>query len=72
MTADDGDDTVPVDRFVLGSVDYVDDVNQLVTGMAVKDAIDSVNNTISAKRISAVTTWGNDTPTQLTLSTASN
>ena len=35
-------------------------------------SVGAIRSAIDAKRISAVTTWGNDTPTQLQLSTASN
>ena len=50
--------------------------SDLVSGLAVKNAITDVNSILSreleSKRISAVTTWGDDdNPTQLTLSTAS-
>ena len=62
----------PISAEVLKRLSDVTQNNELVTGMAVKNAIDSVNSTISNKRVSAVTTWGNDTPTQLTLTTASN
>jgi len=40
-----------------------------MSAAAVINAIDYKTN---IKRINAVTTWGNDTPTQLTLTTASN
>ena len=68
----DDDYGTQISSTVLLSIDDVEDEEFLVNGMAVKNAIDSVNSTISNKRVSAVTTWGNDTPTQLTLTTASN
>ena len=40
----------------------------LINAIGVKDAIGVVDTTIANKRINAVTTWGNDTPTQLELS----
>ena len=45
------------------------DETHLVSAGAV---VNTVNNTVNNKRISAVTTWGNDTPTQLQLTNASN
>ncbi len=36
--------------------------------MGIIKKFDNMNNNISRKRINAVTTWGNDTPTQLELS----
>ena len=40
----------------------------LISAVGVKDAINTVDTTIANKRISAVTTWGNDNATQLELS----
>ena len=57
-----------IDTLLVTDIDEVSAPTELVNGMAVKNAIDSVNSTISGKRINAVTTWGNDTPTQLQLS----
>ena len=57
-----------IDTTLITDLDEVSAPTELVNGMAVKNAIDSVNSTISGKRVSAVTTWGNDTPPQLQLS----
>ena len=58
---------IPIALTVQDDIFNVDGPDILVNGMAVQNAINSVNNTISAKRVSAVTTWGNDTPTKLQL-----
>ena len=68
-----------VDRMVLpeiiadisdGAVSENDADDLLITARAVANSIIDVNNTISAKRVNAVTTWGNDNATQLGLSNA--
>jgi hypothetical protein len=45
--------------------DYMMSADSVIT--LVKTAVDEVQNVNDSKRISAVTTWGNDTPTKLTL-----
>ena len=52
----------------------IDDVgSRLITAQAaLQAALNLVEDRVFAERVNAVTTWGNDTPTQLPLSTASN
>ncbi len=58
---------------IYSSLEAVDAENQLVNGMAVKNAIDDVNTTISDQRVIIYTTWDDDSAnatTQVALSTA--
>ena len=58
----------PISAEVLKNLSDITENNQLVTGMAVKNAIDAVNTTVSSKRVNALATWGSNSVTKLELS----
>ncbi len=61
---DDADEEVAVESYLVTSVNDVSRLGQLVSGMAVKNAIADVNTTISNKRVEIYTTWDDDTAKQ--------
>ncbi len=69
----DNDEEPGMSNRVVPDINYVYEDNELVSGMAVKNAITGVNNTIAAKRVTIYTTWDDDSAnatTQVTLSIA--
>lgn len=65
---DDPDFEAGVPQYVASSLDEINDMRPLlVTGLAVKTAIDDVNNNIAAKRVKIYTTWDDDRDSATTL-----